>query len=152
MEREQRLPADPAVLWDFIASPRNLRLITPEYLGFQITSPLPDTMYPGMLISYKVRPLLGIAMTWLTEITQVRLHEFFIDEQRLGPYKIWHHEHHLQTIEGGVLMLDRVTYSPPLGFLGDLANILFIKRQLKNIFDFRFRKMEELFGKWEAAR
>lgn len=102
-----------------------------------------------MIISYKVSPVLSIPLTWVTEISQVRHHEFFVDEQRVGPYTLWHHQHHIQEIPGGVLMTDIVTYQPPFGFLGAVANTLFIKRQLNSIFEFRKNKMEELFGKMD---
>jgi ligand-binding SRPBCC domain-containing protein len=146
----QEIPATLDQVWDFISSPRNLKEITPPHMGFDITSTgLPEKMYPGMIISYKVSPLLGIKMTWVTEITQVREREFFIDEQRIGPYALWHHQHHIKPIEGGVLMSDIVTYKPPFGFLGAIANTLFIRKQLKGIFEFREKAMEEKFGKYE---
>ncbi len=115
-------------------------------MGFDITSgDLPETMYPGMIISYKVRPLARIKMTWVTEITHIEEGRFFVDEQRVGPYALWHHEHHLEEIDGGVMMRDIVSYRPPLGVLGALANRVLIRKQLKNIFDFRFRAIENIF-------
>jgi len=102
-----------------------------------------------MIISYKVSPVLGIKMTWVTEITQVKEKEYFVDEQRVGPYSIWHHEHKIEAIEGGVLMTDIVSYKPPFGILGSIANSILIKRQLKEIFDFRAVAMERMFGKME---
>ncbi|WP_215225294.1 SRPBCC family protein [Echinicola shivajiensis] len=148
---EQKIPASLEEVWDFISSPANLKVITPDHMGFDITSKnLPEKMYPGMIISYKVSPLLGIKMTWVTEITQVKEKEFFVDEQRIGPYVMWHHQHRLTLLqEGGVLMSDIVTYQPPLGPLGALANAVFIKRQLKQIFDYRFKAVEEKFGKYK---
>lgn len=117
-------------------------------MGFKVITPnLPEKMYPGMMIQYKVSPLLGIPLTWVTEISQVREFEFFVDEQRVGPYALWHHQHHLAEINGGVLMTDIVTYKPPFGILGDLANALLIKKQLRAIFEYRRTKLEELFGK-----
>ena len=146
----QKIPASLNEVWDFISSPHNLKTITPPYMGFHVTSQnLPDKMYPGMIISYKVSPVLGIPLAWVTEISQVRHHEFIVDEQRVGPYTLWHHQHHIQEIPGGVLMTDIVTYQPPFGFLGAVANTLFIKRQLNSIFEFRKNKMEELFGKMD---
>jgi ligand-binding SRPBCC domain-containing protein len=134
-------------VWDFIASPANLKKITPDYMGFDITSgDLPEKMYPGMIICYKVSPLLGIKMNWLTEITQVDENIFFIDEQRIGPYKIWHHQHRIEPIEGGVLMTDIVTYQPPMGFLGSIANTLVIKNKLNEIFNYRKNVLNEIFG------
>jgi ligand-binding SRPBCC domain-containing protein len=143
----QKIPASLKEVWDFISSPKNLTKITPGYMGFEVTTKnLPDKMYPGMIISYKVSPLFGIKMTWVTEISQVKVIEYFVDEQRIGPYKLWHHQHHITAIEGGVFMTDIVNYSPPLGFFGGLANALFIRNQLKGIFDFRRIKIEEIFG------
>lgn len=145
----QKIPASMAEVWDFISSPANLKEITPDYMGFEITSgELPAKMYPGMIISYKVTPLMGIKMTWVTEITQVEYLKYFVDEQRMGPYNMWHHQHHIEPIEGGVLMKDIVNYIPPMGFLGDIANALFIKKQLKEIFDYRTIAVDKKFGKF----
>lgn len=149
LHTSQKIPATIEQVWDFISSPKNLKEITPPHMGFDITSKnLPEKMHPGMIISYKVSPLLGIKMTWVTEITHVREKEFFVDEQRIGPYALWHHQHRIEPIENGVLMTDIVSYKPPLGFLGAIANSLLIKRQLKEIFDYRTRAVEKIFGKF----
>jgi ligand-binding SRPBCC domain-containing protein len=133
-------------VWDFISSPKNLKEITPDYMGFDITSEnLPEKMCPGMIISYKVRPLLGIPMTWVTEITHVEDKRYFVDEQRVGPYSIWHHQHMIETHENGVMMTDIVSYKPPLGFLGSIANALFIRRQLEGIFAYREIALKKRF-------
>ena len=145
--REQKLKANLDEIWDFISSPSNLQKITPNYMGFEITSNnLPEKMYPGMIISYKVSPLLNLKMDWVTEITQVREKEFFIDEQRVGPYQLWHHQHHIYPIDGGVLMTDLVTYKPPMGFLGSIANQFIIKKKLNEIFEFRRQILDQKFG------
>lgn len=150
--RTQTVNASIDELWDFISAPHNLKDITPDYMGFDITSSnLPKKMYAGMIISYKVSPVLGIKMNWLTEITQVKDKEFFIDEQRLGPYKMWHHQHHLIPIKNGVLMRDIVTYIPPFGFLGVLANQWMITKKLNEIFDYRQQKVDEIFGPYQPA-
>ena len=116
-------------------------------MSFDITSEnLPETIYPGMIISYKVSPFLGIKMTWVTEITQIKEMEFFIDEQRIGPYSMWHHQHKISPVNGGTLMTDLVTYQPPYAVLGTLANKLFIKKQIEGIFDYRRKVLDELFG------
>ena len=134
-------------LWDFISSPANLKEITPDYMGFEVITPdLPEKMYAGMVIGYRVSPMLGINMNWLTEITQVKEPEFFIDEQRIGPYAMWHHQHHLSPLENGVYMKDIITYQPPLGFLGAMANGLIIDRKLKEIFSYRKNILEKRFG------
>ena len=148
--KTQKIPATIDQVWDFISSPANLRKITPEYMRFNITSKLlSEKMYPGMIISYKVSPVLGIKMTWVTEITQVKEKEYFVDEQRVGPYTMWHHEHKIESIPGGVLMTDIVSYKPPFGFFGTIANTVLIKKQLNEIFDFRTSAMENIFGKME---
>lgn len=120
-------------------------------MGFEITNePIADVMYAGMIISYKVKPILGIPMDWVTEITHVKDKEYFVDEQRIGPYAIWHHQHKISPIDGGVLMEDIVSYKPPLGFLGNIANSLIIKNQLKAIFDYRFIAVEREFGMFNS--
>jgi ligand-binding SRPBCC domain-containing protein len=145
---EQDIPATLETVWDFISSPMNLREITPDSMNFTVTSnPLPEKMYPGMMITYKVSPVLGIPLSWCTEITQVNHLSYFVDEQREGPYQIWHHEHFIREIEGGVRMTDIIHYKVPFGILGKLANFLFVKAQLRNIFSYRFQKVEALFGK-----
>ena len=149
-KREQKVKSTLPELWDFISSPRNLKEITPDHMGFDITSgDLPEKMYPGMIIIYTVRPLLGIGMTWVTEITHVEHERYFVDEQRVGPCSIWHHEHHLEPIEGGVLMRDIVSYQPPMGFLGAIANSVVIRAKLQEIFDYRVDAVEKRFGKFE---
>ncbi|MFK7756525.1 MAG: SRPBCC family protein [Flavobacteriales bacterium] len=146
--KEQKLNTTVEEIWRFISSPRNLKEITPDYMGFEITTDhLSDIMYPGMIISYKVSPVLGLKMTWVTEITHVEEHDFFVDEQRKGPYKMWHHEHKLIETEDGVIMTDLITYEPPFGFLGAIANKLFIKKQLGEIFDYRTKVLDEKFNK-----
>jgi ligand-binding SRPBCC domain-containing protein len=148
--KTQKLPSTIDEIWNFISSPANLKEITPEHMGFNITSNTGEgKMYPGMIITYKVSPLLGIKLDWMTEITQVEEHKYFVDEQRIGPYAMWHHQHKIEPIEGGVLMTDIITYQPPLGFLGAIANSLFIKSQLKQIFDYRKIALEKRYGKYE---
>jgi ligand-binding SRPBCC domain-containing protein len=145
----QKIPASIEQVWDFISSPKNLKEITPAYMGFEITNGgLPEKIYPGMIISYKVSPLMGIKMNWVTEITQVENQRYFVDEQRMGPYAMWHHQHKIEAIEGGVLMTDIVSYQPPFGFFGAIANTLFIRGKLKEIFDFRTLAVEKKFGKF----
>ncbi|MCW5921979.1 MAG: SRPBCC family protein [Saprospiraceae bacterium] len=148
LKRVQRLPISLDEAWDFFSSPLNLKEITPPYMGFQVTSDpaFLEKMYAGQIISYTVKPLLGIPLFWMTEITHVEDKKFFVDEQRVGPYSIWHHQHHFKSVPGGVEMTDLVHYKIPLGFLGDFANWLFIRRQLNEIFDYRWRKLEEMFG------
>jgi len=104
-------------------------------------------MYPGQIIEYDVTPLMGINMHWVTEITHVVHHQYFVDEQRFGPYAFWHHKHFLKEIPGGVEMSDLLHYKVPFGILGTAVNSLFIKNKIKEIFDYRYNKLEELFNK-----
>ncbi len=148
LHKTQFISASIEEVWDFISSPQNLKVITPEYMGFEVTSKnLPEKMYPGMIIGYTVKPLLGIRMVWITEITHVEEMKYFIDEQRIGPYSLWHHQHFIEPSGEGVLMTDIVTYSPPLGFLGTFANKLFIRKQLRNIFDYSSAIIDKHFAK-----
>lgn len=147
LHKSQKVNCSLDELWDFISSPKNLKQITPDYMGFDISSKdTPEKMYAGLIITYKVSPLLGIKMNWMTEITHVQEKSFFVDEQRVGPYKLWHHQHFIQEIEGGVLMRDIVTYQPPFGFIGAIMNSLIIRKKLEEIFDYRFKAVEEKFG------
>ncbi len=147
LHREQKIPASLSEVWDFISSPKNLKDITPPHMGFTVTGMSGDGfMYPGMIITYKVSPLFGIKLNWVTEITHIREKVFFVDEQRIGPYKMWHHQHIIAPVEGGTVMTDIVTYQPPFGFLGAAANTLIIQKQLKNIFDFRVTALNDIFG------
>ncbi|KIC91256.1 SRPBCC family protein [Flavihumibacter sp. ZG627] len=147
LRTEQRLPVDIKQAWDFFSSPANLSVITPSKMDFRIISKHHgNKMYPGQLIEYTVKPVLGVPLYWMTEITHVEPQRFFVDEQRYGPYSLWHHQHHFREIDGGVEMTDIVHYKIPLGWLGDIANTIFVKKQLAEIFDYRFKKVEELFG------
>lgn len=133
--------------WDFFSSPANLQKITPSQLGFRIVSRHHgNKMYPGQIIEYIVSPVLGIPLYWMTEITHVEEGKYFVDEQRFGPYSLWHHQHHFKKVEGGIEMTDIVHYKLPLGWLGDLAHALFVKKQLQQIFDYRYAVVEQLFG------
>lgn len=150
---EQFLPISREEAWNFLSSPLNLSTITPDYMGFEITSEInkETKMYSGMIITYKVRPLLGIPMNWVTEIKHVEQPIYFVDEQRHGPYKMWHHKHFIEEVEGGVIMKDQIHYRLPLGFLGDLANWMFVKKQLKGIFDYREKKLNQIFPKVDSV-
>lgn len=148
LEQKQLIPANVEEVWEFISNPNNLKEITPDYLGFKVTSKMSqNTMYAGMIITYIVKPILGIPITWMTEITHVVDKQYFVDEQRIGPYKMWHHQHKIETTDKGVLMTDIVTYVPPLGVLGRIAHFLFIKKQLMGIFEYRTKAVENRFGK-----
>jgi ligand-binding SRPBCC domain-containing protein len=143
----QKLPIPLDEAWQFLSSPRNLEKITPKEMSFSIISEfLADSMYPGMFINYSVKPLWGIKMNWLTEITHVEDRKYFVDEQRSGPYAIWHHEHRLEEIEGGVLMTDLLSYKLPFGFLGDILHWLFLKKKINSIFQYREQSLITYFG------
>jgi|TARA_B110000444_G_scaffold82890_1_gene78332 ligand-binding SRPBCC domain-containing protein len=144
--REQTLPIKLQEAWDFFSSPSNLSKITPDNLGFKILGNAPEKMYPGLFIHYRVSPLLGIPMKWTTEITQVEYQKYFVDEQRVGPYAIWHHEHFFEETKDGVLMKDHIHYKLPLGLLGRLVHPLIVKPRLNEIFNFRFEVAEKLFS------
>ncbi|PKQ60849.1 hypothetical protein BZG02_17765 [Labilibaculum filiforme] len=144
--REQIIKTSIDELWNFISSPQNLKKITPDYMGFDISSKdLPNKIYEGMIISYIVKPLFGIETNWVTEITHVKDKEYFVDEQRVGPYSLWHHQHIIRQQGDKVVMKDIVSYQPPLGFLGSIANKLIIENKLNEIFDYRTQILEELF-------
>ena len=145
LKRTQFVKTDLETCWKFFSAPSNLQVITPDYMGFKVLTQVPDEMYHGLMISYKVSPVLRIPMNWITEITYVQDKSYFVDEQRHGPYKIWHHEHHFKSVEGGVEMTDIVSYLIPFGFLGRFTHWLFIRKQLESIFDYRVRKVDELF-------
>lgn len=144
--REQFIPAPPAAVWDFFATPRNLGKITPTQMRFEIVGEVAERMFAGQLIGYRIGLLPGITVGWLTEITHLREGEYFVDEQRLGPYKLWHHEHHFAPCEGGVVMTDRVTYEIGWGPLGWLAGKLWVDRQVDAIFAFRAAQIAQLFA------
>ena len=146
----QNLPISLTQAWDFFSSPLNLAKITPSDMAFKVTSDsnFEQKMYPGMIITYKVSPIAGINLNWMTEITQVAHEKYFIDEQRFGPFKFWHHQHHFKAIANGVEMTDILTYGLPFGFIGKMAHGIFVENRLKEIFTFREKKTVELFGKF----
>lgn len=148
IQSKQLINSDLETVWNFMRSPLNLQKITPSYLSFQILTPKDNLkeMYAGQIIEYYVKPIAGIKLHWATEITHVENLRFFVDEQRFGPYKFWHHQHHLKAVDGGVEMIDIVHYKLPLGFLGRILNKLMVANQLKGIFDYRFKKIEEIFN------
>jgi ligand-binding SRPBCC domain-containing protein len=150
-ETTQALPITREVAWDFFSDPANLALITPPDMGFEVTSPLPDRAYAGLIITYRVRPLLGIPVQWVTEITHVDEGNYFVDEQRLGPYRVWHHEHHFTAVPGGIHMRDLVHYAVPFGPIGRLIERLIVGRRVEAIFAFRRRVLEQRFGQLVAG-
>ncbi len=146
--REQELPISTDEAWAFFSSPKNLDKITPPQLGFVIKSQLNEGgIFPGMKIQYTVRPLLGIPLNWITEISEVNAPHLFTDRQLKGPYALWEHTHFFTTVAGGVKMRDEVKYSLPLGWLGLVAHKLIVRKKLVEIFDFRKKVLEQIFAK-----
>ena len=145
----QRLPISVSEAWNFLSNPGNLKSITPDYMGFKILDDHEPKMYAGQIIKYIVTPVLGIPTTWVTEITHVVDQKYFVDEQRFGPYALWHHKHFIKKIPGGVEMTDIVDYKLPFGLLGRIAHPILVKRKLNEIFEYRFKKLIELFGDYK---
>ena len=142
----QKLPISPEEAWKFLSDPRNLKTITPDYMGFEILSGGDRPMFPGQIIQYLVTPVAGIKTKWVTEITHVKEGEYFVDEQRFGPYALWHHKHFIKPLDGGVEMEDIIDYKLPFGILGQLSHPVLVKPKLQEIFDYRKEKLIELFG------
>jgi ligand-binding SRPBCC domain-containing protein len=148
LERKQKIDSDIDTLWAFFSSPANLAVITPPDMNFKVTSPVSDdSIYAGQIITYTITPLLGIRLSWTTEITQVNDKVSFVDEQRKGPYKLWRHEHRFEQQENGILMTDIVDYALPFSLLGRMAHPIFIKKKLDEIFDFRYQQVELHFNR-----
>ena len=142
----QKLPISVSEAWNFLSNPKNLKTITPDYMGFNIVSGADRPMFAGQIIQYIVTPVLGIKTKWVTEITHVEDGRYFVDEQRFGPYSLWHHKHFIHEIDGGVEMEDIIDYKLPLGFLGQLAHPFLVKPKLKEIFDYRKEMLTALYG------
>lgn len=145
----QKLPISPEKAWDFLSDPANLKTITPDYMSFDILSGSERRMFPGQIIQYIVTPVAGIKTKWVTEITHVRELEYFVDEQRFGPYALWHHKHFLKKIPGGVEMEDVVDYKLPFGVFGQMVHPFLVKPKLDEIFDYRRKKLVEIFGSYK---
>jgi ligand-binding SRPBCC domain-containing protein len=142
----QRFPIPLEEAWEFFSDPRNLAVITPPEMAFQVQGYLPERMHPGMIIRHRVRPVGGIPVTWVTEITHCVDGRMFVDEQRRGPYRFWHHQHHFRAVEGGTEMRDIVHYDVGFGPIGDIMDRVFVRRRIEAIFDFRTRVLEQRFG------
>ena len=150
MHARQNLPISVKKDWDFLSDPNNLKTITPDYMGFDILSGADRPMFEGQIIQYIVTPIAGIKTKWVTEITHINEPKLFVDEQRYGPYALWHHKHFINPIAGGVEMEDIVDYKLPLGFLGRAAHPFLVKPKLDEIFEYRKNKLIELFGKYKT--
>ena len=147
LRTKQELPISLGKAWKFFSDPKNLKDITPNEMNFNIISGADKSIYAGQIIQYKVSPVLGINLKWVTEITHVKENEYFVDEQRFGPYSLWHHKHFFKKINGGILMEDIVDYKIPYGLIGQFAHVIFVKKKLEKIFNYRHTKLEKLFGK-----
>jgi ligand-binding SRPBCC domain-containing protein len=149
----QNIPASLEKVWAFFSDANNLLNVTPPHLNLKVTNKVyGNEVYAGQVMTYIVKPLLGIPLSWMTEITHVEPPKYFVDEQRKGPYKLWHHQHHFKAIEGGVEMIDLVHYRVPFGIIGSVANSVLVKGELQKIFHFRYHKINELFGEWEGGK
>lgn len=145
LKRKQFLPINLDQAWEFFATPKNLNEVTPEDMVFEITTELPDKMYEGLMITYRIKPMMNIPINWCTEITHIKEKEFFVDDQRKGPYNIWHHEHHFKAVEGGVLMTDLLHYDIGKSIFGWIAGKLFVHNKVRQIFDYRYKALENYF-------
>ncbi len=144
----QKLPISLDDAWDFLSSPNNLKLITPESMNFKIIDWDKKKAYPGQIIQYTVSPVFGMKIKWVTEITQVKRNSYFIDEQRFGPYSFWHHKHFIKEIDNGILMDDIIHYKIPFGFIGEILNKVYLQNKLNKIFKYRENKLNEIFGNY----
>ena len=149
LETVQKLPISQKEAWDFLSDPKNLKRITPDYMGFEILSGAADKMYAGQIIQYLVTPVMNIPTKWVTEITHVDDGNYFVDEQRFGPYSLWHHKHFLKPIPNGVEMVDIIDYKIPLGILGQLVHPILVAPKLKEIFEYRKQALIELYGEYK---
>ena len=146
LSAKQAFPISRQTAWDFLSNPANLSKITPPEMGFEILSGADRPMFPGQIIQYKVRPFPGFSTRWVTEITHVKDGSYFVDEQRFGPYSLWHHKHFINEVEGGLEMEDIIDYKLPLGILAKLAQPLIVKKQLISIFKYREEQLTSRFG------
>lgn len=144
--QKQFLPISIEKAWDFFSNPSNLSLLTPPALSMKMTNNPDPKIYPGQIMTYDIKPIAGIPMRWMTEITHVKEFRFFVDNQLVGPYAIWHHQHHFEPKDNGVEMTDIVHYKIPMGILGILAHKLFVRKKIKQIFEFRTIAINKLFG------
>ncbi|WP_339895076.1 SRPBCC family protein [uncultured Algibacter sp.] len=150
LHKKQNLPITLDQAWGFLSNPKNLKIITPEYMGFNILSGADRPMFAGQIIQYLVTPVLGIKTKWVTEITHSVDKHYFVDEQRYGPYALWHHKHFIKEIDGGVEMEDIIDYKVPFGWLGQLVHPILVKPKLEEIFNYRTKKLETLFGVYKV--
>lgn len=149
LHKKQQLPISLDKAWEFLSNPKNLKVITPDYMSFNIVSKIDRPLYTGQIIQYIVTPLLGIKTQWVSEITHIEEKKYFVDEQMYGPYALWHHKHFVKEIPGGVELEDIIDYKVPLGLLGQLVHPFLVKPKLEEIFNYRQEKLLELFGEFK---
>ena len=149
LHKKQQLPISLDEAWEFLSNPRNLKKITPDYMSFDIVSKIDRPLYTGQIIQYIVTPLLGIKTKWVSEITHIEEKKYFVDEQMYGPYALWHHKHFIKEIDGGVELEDIIDYKVPLGILGQIVHPFLVKPKLEEIFNYRQKKLIELFGAYK---
>ncbi|TXE10792.1 SRPBCC family protein [Gelidibacter salicanalis] len=152
LRQTQKLPISIETAWNFLSDPKNLKTITPDYMGFHILSGADRPMFAGQMIQYIVTPVLGIKTKWVTEITHSVHNAYFVDEQRFGPYALWHHKHFIKAIDGGVEMEDIIDYKLPFGILGQMVHPFLVKPKLDEIFSYRSAKLEALFGVYHPKK
>ena len=143
--RRQMIPISMTAAWAFFSDPMNLSKITPPWLDFEVISDIPKKMHSGMIITYRITPLAGIPIFWISEITHVKTPTFFVDEQRIGPFRFWHHQHFFKETTQGAEMQDIVHYAMPYGPFGELVHGSFVRKKLEAIFDFREKTLMQIF-------
>ena len=145
IKKKQIVKADLATCWSFFSSPYNLKKITPTHMGFEVLTEIPEKIHEGLMIEYRVKPLLGIPTKWVSQISKVEEKKFFIDEQCSGPYKEWHHEHHFKQVDEGTEITDLITYQMPFGLLGKIVHPFIVKKKLESIFNYRNKAIKDIF-------
>lgn len=146
-QQNQTLPISLGEAWEFFANPQNLATLTPEWMHLTFVDPVPEKMYEGMIMTQRIKPLWGIPLTWVTEITHIEERAYFIDEQRIGPYKFWHHEHRLREVSDGVELRDILHYALPFGLIGNMAHHLVVKKEIAAVFAYRYDTLQTMFPK-----
>lgn len=149
LHKKQNLPISLEEAWNFLSNPKNLKIITPDYMSFDMITKTDRPLYTGQILQYIVTPLLGIKTKWVSEITHIEDKKYFVDEQLYGPYSLWHHKHFIKEIDGGVEMEDIIDYKIPLGILGQLVHPFLVKPKLEEIFSYRQKKLIDLFGEYK---
>jgi len=146
-QQRQRLPISLDEAWGFFSNPQNLPKLTPDWMHLTFKEGIPNDMHAGMKMTQQLKPLLGIPLTWVTEITHIEEKVYFVDEQRVGPYRFWHHEHCLHELPSGVEVTDSLHYALPFNIIGEIVHQLLVKKKIADVFEYRYERLEELFGK-----